>query len=206
MFYKLGAKLLSGPGLGLVGCAAGAGVAFGTRLPVRLLAETSSNPAGTIYQFSAKDIDGNDVDMSRYRGQVCVVVNVASRWGKTKANYSQLVQLYNKYNKTENKLAILAFPCNQFGAQEPGTNSNIKKFADGFGVQFDMFEKIDVNGNNSHPLWVFLKEKQGGLFGIDAIKWNFTKFIINKDGEPVARLGPMDDPIPKVEEEIKKYL
>jgi len=206
MFYKLGAKLLTGPGLGLVSCAAGAGVAFGTRLPVRLLAETSSNPAGTIYQFSAKDIDGNDVDMSRYRGQVCVVVNVASRWGKTKANYSQLVQLYNKYNKTENKLAILAFPCNQFGAQEPGTNSDIKKFADGFGVQFDMFEKIDVNGNNSHPLWVYLKEKQGGLFGIDAIKWNFTKFIINKDGEPVARLGPMDDPIPKVEEEIKKYL
>ena len=70
-----------------------------SRLPVRLLAETSSNPAGTIYQFSAKDIEGNEVDMSRYRGQVCVVVNVASRWGKTKANYSQLVQLYNKYNK-----------------------------------------------------------------------------------------------------------
>ena len=107
--------------------------------------------------------------------------------------------------QTESRLAILAFPCNQFGAQEPGTNAEIKKFAEGYGVKFDMFEKIDVNGSKAHPLWVFLKEKQGGLFGA-GIKWNFTKFVIDKNGNPVARLGPMDDPIPKVEDEIKKYL
>ena len=117
--------------------------------------------------------------------------------------------LYHQYYfhlfQTENKLAILAFPCNQFGSQEPGSNSDIKKFAQGFGVQFDMFEKINVNGSDTHPLWVFLKEKQGGLLG-NSIKWNFTKFVIDKNGIPVARFGPMDDPIPKVEDEIMKYL
>ena len=107
--------------------------------------------------------------------------------------------------QTETRLAILAFPCNQFGAQEPGTNTEVKKFAEGYGVQFDMFEKIDVNGGKAHPLWVYLKEKQGGLFGA-GIKWNFTKFVIDRNGHPVARLGPMDDPIPKVEAEIKKCL
>lgn len=159
----------------------------------------------SIYQFSAKTIDGEEVSLSKYEGQVCVVVNVASKWGKTRANYTQLVELHNKYNKTEQKLAILAFPCNQFGSQEPGSNSEIKKFAEGYGVKFDMFEKIDVNGGKAHPLWVYLKDKQGGLLG-SAIKWNFTKFVVDKSGKPVARFGPMDDPIPKVEEEIKKLL
>jgi len=170
---------------------------------MRLLAE-SSQPS-PFYQFTAKDIDGNMVDMGKYEGKVCIVVNVASKWGKTRANYTQLVELYNKYNKTGNGLAILAFPCNQFGAQEPGTNSEIKKFAEGYGVKFDMYEKIDVNGSKAHPIWVFLKDKQGGLLG-NSIKWNFTKFVVDKNGEPVARFGPMDDPIPKVEEEIKKHL
>jgi len=165
----------------------------------------SAKSPDNIYQFSARDIDGNQVDLSKYAGQVCVVVNVASKWGKTKVNYSQLVELYKKYNKTEKQLAILAFPCNQFGAQEPGSNSEIKQFAAGFGVQFDMFEKINVNGSDTHPLWAFLKEKQGGLLG-NSIKWNFTKFVIDKDGNPVARLGTIDDPIPKVEDQIVKYL
>ena len=111
------------------------------------------------------------------------------------------MELHKKYSETGIKLAILAFPCNQFGSQEPGTNKEIKKFAEGYGVKFDMFEKIDVNGKNAHPLWVYLKEQEGGFLG-SAIKWNFTKFIINKEGKPVARLGPMDDPIPKVEKEI----
>ena len=102
-------------------------------------------------------------------------------------------------------MAILAFPCNQFGSQEPGSNSEIKQFAASFGVQFDMFEKINVNGPDAHPLWTFLKDKQGGLLG-NNIKWNFTKFVIDRNGQPVARLGPMDDPIPKVEAEIKKCL
>jgi len=164
-------------------------------------AKGDPNSAKSIYEFTANNIDGEEVSLAKYDGQVCVVVNVASRWGKTKVNYTQLVQLHKKYSETGIKLAILAFPCNQFGSQEPGTNADIKKFAEGYGVKFDMFEKVDVNGKNAHPLWVYLKEQQGGVLG-SSIKWNFTKFIINKEGKPVARLGPMDDPIPKVEKEI----
>jgi len=198
MLFNLGSKLVSG-----AVAAASVGI-VGGGVSARMFS-VSAQTGDNIYQFSAKDIDGQEVELSKYAGKVCVVVNVASKWGKTKANYSQLVELYNKYNKTENKLAILAFPCNQFGAQEPGTNSEIKKFAAGYGVKFDMFEKINVNGADAHPLWKFLKEKQGGLLG-SGIKWNFTKFVIDKNGNPVARFGPMDDPIPKVENELLKYL
>ena len=94
-------------------------------------------------------------------------------------------------------LRILAFPCNQFGSQEPGTNEEIKAFAGKYGVEFDMFDKIDVNGGNAHPLFDYLKSKQGGTLG-NFIKWNFTKFVINKEGQPVGRFSPTDDPIPKV--------
>lgn len=111
------------------------------------------------------------------------------------------MELHNKYRETEVKLAILAFPCNQFGSQEPGSNADIKKFSEKFGVEFDMFEKIDVNGPKAHPLWVYLKEAQGGLLG-SSIKWNFTKFLIDPEGKPIERFGPMDDPIPKVEKGI----
>jgi len=113
--------------------------------------------------------------------------------------------MHEKYSSEDGGLAILGFPCNQFGGQEPGTNEEIKAFADGYGVKFDMFEKIDVNGSDAHPLWKYLKAKQGGML-IDAIKWNFTKFVVNKEGIPVARFGPTDDPIPKVEKEVQKLL
>jgi len=103
-----------------------------------------------------------------------------------------------------NGLRILAFPCNQFGGQEPGTEQEIKEFAAKYDVTFDMFSKINVNGSSEHPLWAFLKKKQAG-FLVNAIKWNFTKFVIDKEGNPVARFAPTDDPKPKVEEEIKKY-
>jgi len=198
MLFNLGSKLVTG-----AVAAASVGIVGGgvSSRMFSVAAQTGDN----IYQFSATDIDGQKVDLSKYAGQVCVVVNVASKWGKTKVNYSQLVKLYEKYNKTESKLAILAFPCNQFGFQEPGSNTEIKQFAAGFGVKFDMFEKVNVNGADAHPLWKFLKEKQGGLLG-SGIKWNFTKFVIDKNGNPVARLGPMDDPIPKVEDELLKYL
>ena len=131
--------------------------------------------------------------------------------------------MYEKYSEAAG-LRILAFPCNQFGGQEPGTEAEIKEFATGkYNVTFDMFSKINVNGAETHPLWVYLKvltrllilyipitdlkplqAKQGG-FLMDAIKWNFTKFVVNKEGQPVARFGPTDDPIPKVEDECKKY-
>ena len=119
-------------------------------------------------------------------------------------NYKQLVELHNKHSEAAG-LQILGFPCNQFGGQEPGTDQEVKEFATTkYGVKWDLFSKVDVNGSNADPLWNFLKEKQSG-FLINAIKWNFTKFVIDRTGHPVARLGPMDDPIPAVENEVKKY-
>jgi len=121
----------------------------------------------------------------------------------TPTNYRQLVQLYDQYS--EKGLAILGFPCNQFGGQEPGTPDEIKAFVAGYNVKFDMFAKIKVNGSESDPLWAYLKSKQGGMLG-NFIKWNFTKFVVDKEGQPVARFGPKDDPIPAVEKEVKKLL
>jgi len=109
--------------------------------------------------------------------------------------------MYNKHSEADG-LQILAFPCNQFGSQEPGTNEEIINFVGKYGVKFDMFDKIDVNGNHAHPLYEYLKSKQGGTLG-NFIKWNFTKFVINKEGQPVARFAPTDDPIPKVLEKCK---
>jgi len=161
--------------------------------------------ATSIYDFTAKDIDGNEVSLSKYKGHVCVIVNVASKWGKTDVNYKQLVEMYNEHSETAG-LRILGFPCNQFGGQEPGSDEDVKKFAtEKYNVTFDMFSKINVNGGDAHPLWVYLKDKQGG-FMLNAIKWNFTKFVIDKEGQPKARFGPTDDPKPKVEDEVKKYL
>jgi len=161
----------------------------------------------TIFDFSATDIDGNEVNLGIYKDHVCIVVNVASKWGKTAVNYEQLVALQKKY--AEAGLRILAFPCNQFGSQEPGTNEEVKAFAEGRGVEFgkgfDLYSKIDVNGKNNHPLWDYLKNKQGGTL-FNAIKWNFTKFVIDKDGQAVARFGPMENPTSAVEEAIKNLL
>ena len=113
--------------------------------------------------------------------------------------------MYNEHSETAG-LRILGFPCNQFNAQEPGSDQEVKAFAtEKYNVTFDMFSKINVNGGDAHPLWVYLKDKQGG-FMLNAIKWNFTKFVIDKDGQPKARFGPTDDPKPKVENEVKKYL
>lgn len=110
--------------------------------------------------------------------------------------------MHQKYAEADG-LRILAFPCNQFGGQEPGSNEDIKKFVEQYDVKFDMFNKIDVNGSNADPLFTYLKAKQGGTLG-NFIKWNFTKFVIDKNGQPVARFGPTDDPIPKVETAVKK--
>ncbi|RWR99908.1 glutathione peroxidase-like protein [Dinothrombium tinctorium] len=148
--------------------------------------------ASTIYEFTANDIDGKPVSLEKYRGHVAIIVNVACECGFTYSNYQQLNALYDKY---EHKgLRILAFPCNQFGGQEPGTESEIKQFMRERGVRFDAFSKIEVNGENAHPLFVFLKHKLGGTLG-SFIKWNFTKFLVNREGVPVKRFGPQDEPL-----------
>lgn len=157
----------------------------------------------SVYDFSAVDIDGNKVDMERYRGHVLIIVNVASKCGYTSGHYKEFNQLYEEYGEKEG-LRILAFPCNQFGNQEPDSNEEIKRFArDKMGAKFDLFSKIYVNGDETHPLWQFLKQRQGGTL-IDAIKWNFTKFIVDKNGQPVERHGPQTSPL-ELRENLKKY-
>lgn len=158
---------------------------------------TKTNPenfkeAKSIYEFTANDIQGNPVSLEKYRGHVSIIVNVASQCGLTKNNYAELVDIYDEYGESKG-LKILAFPCNQFAGQEPGTNAEICQFMQKKNVKFDMFEKVSVNGNDAHPLWKYLKHKQGGTLG-NFIKWNFTKFIIDKDGQPVERHGPNTNP------------
>ena len=148
--------------------------------------------AKSIYDFTAKSIKGEDVPLSNYKGHVCLIVNVASKCGLTATNYKQLNELYDEYADSKG-LRILAFPCNQFNGQEPGGTEEICSFAIDKRLKFDIFEKIDVNGDKAHPLWKYLKKEQGGILG-DFIKWNFTKFIVNKEGKVVERHGPNVDP------------
>jgi glutathione peroxidase len=132
----------------------------------------------TVYDFSALDIDKNKVDLKKYEGKVLLIVNVASAWGLTNKNYTQLQEIYTKYQSQG--LEILGFPCNQFGSQEPGTNEEIKKFAtEKYHVTFPMFDKIEVNGDGAHPLYNFLKSTVAFKFliSIERINWNFTKVL-----------------------------
>lgn len=163
---------------------------------------TNYKDAKSIYDFFAKDIKGEVVPLEKYKGKVCIIVNVASECGYAKNHYEELNELYDKYK--DKGLRIIGFPCNQFGSQEPGNENAICSFVSSKNVKFDMFSKIDVNGDNAHPLWKYLKHKQGGTL-IDAIKWNFTKFIINRNGQPVERHGPSTSP-KQLEENIKQYL
>lgn len=157
----------------------------------------------SIYDFSVKDIDGKEVSMSKYKGKVLLIVNVASKCGFT-VQYKGLEELYSKYKDKD--FMILGFPSNQFANQEPGTNKEIKEFCSlTYGVEFDMFEKIDVNGDNAHPLYVYLKANAPGFAGTTAIKWNFTKFLINKDGEILNRYGSVTTP-EEIEKEVRKLL
>lgn len=158
--------------------------------------------ASSIYDFTVKDIRGNEVPLSNYQGHVLLIVNVASMCGLTSGNYKELTALDEKYRDAKG-LRILAFPCNQFGGQEPGDADEICSFRDKKNAKFEFFEKINVNGDEADPLWKFLKNKQGGLLG-DKIKWNFTKFLIDKNGQPVERFGPMDS-FSKIEEKLNKY-
>ncbi|KAL9251770.1 putative glutathione peroxidase 7, chloroplastic [Drosera capensis] len=146
----------------------------------------------SIHDFTVKDIDGKDVSLGKFKGKVLLIVNVASRCGLTSSNYTELAQLYEKYKAQG--FEILAFPCNQFGGQEPGTNTEIKQFAcTRFKAEYPIFDKVEVNGPYTAPVYQFLKSSAGGFLG-DLIKWNFEKFLVNKDGKVVERYPPTTSP------------
>jgi glutathione peroxidase len=156
-----------------------------------------------ITDFVVKDINLVDVDLSIYDGKTLLIVNVASECGLT-FHYEGLQELYNEYNS--HGLEILAFPCNQFGAQEPGTNDEIKSFCtEKFNVTFPIFNKIDVNGPNEDPLYTFLKSSKRGFLGYKPIEWNFAKFLINGNGDVIKRYLPSTKP-KKIEKKIAKLL
>lgn len=146
----------------------------------------------SIYQYSAHDIRGKEVSMSNYKGSVVLIVNTASKCGFT-PQFEGLENLHKELQ--EQGLVVLGFPCNQFGAQDPGDEGEIEEFCQlNYGVSFPMFSKIEVNGSGTHPLYKYLKKQAKGLLGSEKIKWNFTKFLVNRDGEVVARYGSMDKP------------
>ena len=143
-----------------------------------------------LYKISVQDIDMNSVDLSDYEGQTLLIVNVASKCGFT-PQYKDLQNLYEKYQ--DQGFEVLGFPCNQFGAQEPGTNDDVKAFCTlNYNVSFKMFNKIEVNGSDASPLFKYLKHESPGILGTEAIKWNFTKFLINKKGQVVKRFASKD--------------
>lgn len=146
----------------------------------------------SVYDYSAKTLDGQDVSLADYRGQVLLIVNTASKCGFT-PQYEGLEALYKSHK--DRGFTVLAFPCNQFGAQEPGNAEEIANFCSlTYDVTFPVMSKIDVNGADAHPLYRFLNKEQKGLLGTEAIKWNFTKFLIGKDGEVVERFAPTVKP------------
>ena len=145
-----------------------------------------------VHQYKVKDGQGHDVDLSQYRGKVVLVVNTASQCGFT-PQYKELQELHQKYH--DKGLVILAFPCNQFGGQEPGSDNDIKQFCElNYGVSFPVMAKIQVNGPDASPLFEHLKDSARGLMKTRAIKWNFTKFLVNKDGDVVKRYAPRTKP------------
>jgi glutathione peroxidase len=144
------------------------------------------------FDFQVKDITGNMVSLDAYRGKTILVVNVASRCGYT-PQYKGLEQLYQKFK--DKGFVVLAFPCNQFGGQEPGTEADIVKFCSkDYGVTFPMFAKVDVNGAHAAPVFNFLKSAAPGILGTEGIKWNFTKFLVDSSGQVIKRYAPKDDP------------
>ncbi|MBT4790653.1 MAG: glutathione peroxidase [Halobacteriovoraceae bacterium] len=145
-----------------------------------------------IYDYSFKNVEKADVSMSEYRGKVLLIVNTASQCGLT-GQYKGLEKLYEDFK--DKGLEVLGFPCNQFGQQEPGTDSEIQEFCQlQFGIKFSVFQKIDVNGKSTHPLYAYLKKEAPGLFGSQAIKWSFTKFLVDRNGVVIKRYSPKDLP------------
>jgi len=155
----------------------------------------------SIYEFTAPLLDGSPISLENMRGQVLLVVNTASQCGFT-PQYAGLEQLFETYK--DRGFQVLAFPCNQFGAQEPGSAAQIGSFCQkNYGVSFPVFSKVDVNGPNAHAIFRFLKKSKPGLFGSTRVKWNFTKFLVDRHGQVVKRFAPSKLPgdlAPKIEE------
>ncbi len=157
---------------------------------------------GSIYDFEANKLNGEKIKLDAFKGKTMVVVNTASKCGLT-PQYEGLESMYEKYK--DQGLVILGFPCNQFGKQEKGNSDEIQEFCQvNYGVSFPMFEKIEVNGSNAHPIYKYLKSELGGFLG-SKIKWNFTKFVIDKNGQPVKRFAPTTAP-EKMESYIEEIL
>lgn len=157
----------------------------------------------TIYSFSVDTIDQKKISLEQYKGKVLLIVNTASKCGFT-PQYKGLEALYQKYQARG--LEVLGFPCNQFGKQEPGDETTIKEFCDiNFKVSFPLFSKIEVNGDNAHPLFQFLKSEAKGLMGSEAIKWNFTKFLVDQQGKVLKRYASVTTP-EKIEQDIADLL
>lgn len=157
----------------------------------------------TIAEFTVKKPDGSDLDLSDKQGKVLLVVNTASKCGFT-PQYDGLEKLHQKYG--DQGFEVLAFPCNQFGGQEPGDADEIEQFCKvNFGLTFPLMQKVDVNGDNASPLFDWMKGEAPGLMGSKKIKWNFTKFLIGRDGKVVRRYAPQDAPA-KIEKDIAKLL
>ncbi len=157
----------------------------------------------SVYDFEAQSLDGSTVSLADYRGQVLLIVNTASKCGFT-PQYEGLEALYRKL--APKGLSVLGFPCNQFGAQEPGDAAEIANFCSlTYDVSFPMFAKIEVNGPKTHPLYAYLKGEKKGILGSEGIKWNFTKFLVDRSGKVVARYAPTDKP-EAIESDIEKLL
>ena len=167
------------------------------------LAILMTSSAKSIYEHNLKSIDGESTTLAEHKGKVILMVNVASRCGFTR-QYKGLEELYDKYK--DKGLVVCGFPCNQFGKQEPGAADEIGAFCQkNYGVSFTMFDKIDVNGDNAHPLYTYLKQEAPGVLGSKGIKWNFTKFLVNKEGKVIKRYAPTDKP-EAIRKDIEKLL
>jgi glutathione peroxidase len=157
----------------------------------------------TAYDFSARDLDGKEHSLGEFRGKPMLVVNTASKCGFT-PQYTGLEKLHRDYR--DKGLVVLGFPCDQFGHQEPGDAEEIRNFCSlNYDVSFPLFEKIEVNGAKAHPLWQWLKKEKPGLLGMEAIKWNFTKFLVDRSGKVVKRYAPTDTP-EKIEKDLASVL
>ncbi|MDB5038127.1 MAG: glutathione peroxidase [Bacteriovoracaceae bacterium] len=157
----------------------------------------------SIYDFEVKTTTGENIKLDSLKGKALLIVNVASQCGFT-PQYKGLETLYRKFK--DQNFSVLGFPCNQFGAQEPGDDEEIKKFCSlTYDVTFPLFAKIDVNGPKTHPLYQFLKSEEKGILGTEAIKWNFTKFLVSKTGEVLKRYAPTTTP-ESIEKEIVELL